>query len=210
MLRIWETIEIERFVPSWRGLIGRPPHERAALARALVPTTVALVDRLALDTTLRQLCRFDLRKKKMPGEHLFSRAFKEFSAQGLMQQAHEALIKAQLSDQLISHIARDSTVIEAREKPLKRAKAATPAAQRKRGRPCKGDVRPDAEPTRIERQAAGIVPARHARRVASGVRCGQQDQQPRLQSNVDRIQAASGCGRWPDPHQRGAHLRQYP
>ncbi len=163
LLRIWEMIEIERFVPSWRGLVGRPPRERAALARALVaktvlglPTTAALVDRLAVDATLRQLCGFDLRKKKMPGEHLFSRAFKEFSAQGLMQQAHEALIKAQLSDQLIGHIARDSTAIEAREKPPKRAKAATPAAQRKRGRPCKGDVRPAAEPTRIERQAAGM------------------------------------------------------
>ncbi|MBI2778891.1 MAG: hypothetical protein HYX62_03785 [Gammaproteobacteria bacterium] len=63
LLRIWEMIEIERFVPSWRGLIGRPPRERAALARALVaktvlglPTTAALVDRLAVDTTLRQLC----------------------------------------------------------------------------------------------------------------------------------------------------------
>lgn len=163
LLRIWEMIEIERFVPSWRVLVGRPPRERAALARALVaktvlglPTTAALVDRMAVDTTLRQLCGFDLRKKKMPGEHLFSRAFKEFSAQGLMQHAHEALIKAQLSDQLIGHIARDSTAIEAREKPPKRAKAATPAAQRKRGRPCKGDVRLAAEPTRIERQAAGM------------------------------------------------------
>lgn len=166
LLRIWEMIEIERFVPPWRGLIGRPPRERAALARALVaksvlglPTTAALVERLAVDATLRQLCGFDLRKQKLPGEHLFSRAFKEFSAQGLMQHAHEALIKAQLSDQLMGHIARDPTAIEAREKPLKpitAAAPATPAVKPKRGRPRKGEERPAPTPTRLERQAAGM------------------------------------------------------
>jgi hypothetical protein len=163
LLRIWEMVEIERFVSRWRGLIGRPPRERAALARALVaktvlglPTTAALVERLAVDETLRRMCGFDLRKKTLPGEHLFSRAFKEFSAQGLMQRTHEALIKAQLSDQLIGHIARDSTAIEAREKPVKAEAPATPVVKHRRGRPRKGEVRPAPTPTRLEQQAAGM------------------------------------------------------
>ena len=163
LLRIWEMVQIERFVPLARGWVGRPPLERAAVARALVaktvlniPTTAALVERLHVDRCLRRLCGFDLRQK-IPGEHLFSRAFKEFSAQALVSQAHEALIQAQLADQLIGHLARDSTAIEAREKPLKpEQKTAPPVAPRKRGRPRKGEVREPPPPTRLERQAAGM------------------------------------------------------
>ena len=40
---------------------------------------------------------------------------------------HEALIRAQLGDQIIGHIARDSTEIEAREKPAPKAPAVAPA-----------------------------------------------------------------------------------
>jgi hypothetical protein len=121
-----------------------------------LPTTAALVERLSVDRCLRQLCGFDLRRK-LPGEHLFSRAFKEFSMQDLAQQTHEALIESQLSDQLIGHIARDATAIAAREKPLKpEEKVSMPAVPRKRGRPRKGDVREPPPPTRLERQAAGM------------------------------------------------------
>lgn len=161
LLRIWELVQIERCVPSSRGMVGRPARERAAVARALVAktvlgiaTTAALVERLRMDKCLRRLCGFDVRRK-MPGEHLFSRAFKEFSVQGLMQQAHQALIKEQLSDQLIGHIARDSTAIEAREKPTQPALVAKPAP-RKRGRPGKKEVREAPVLTRIQRQAAGM------------------------------------------------------
>lgn len=56
LLRIWEQVEIERFVPSSRGLVGRPPRERAALARAFVAKAVLgltqtsdLVERLNAD-----------------------------------------------------------------------------------------------------------------------------------------------------------------
>jgi hypothetical protein len=34
-LRIWEQVEMERFVPSTRGWVGRPPVERAALDAGL-------------------------------------------------------------------------------------------------------------------------------------------------------------------------------
>lgn len=71
LLRIWEMVEIERFVPSARGFVGRPPLERRALARAFVAKAVlgltetsALVERLNADRTLRRLCGFDLHRRK--------------------------------------------------------------------------------------------------------------------------------------------------
>ena len=54
---------IETFLPSWHGLVGRPPAERAALARSFIakavfnlPTTRLLIEMLSADTTLRRLC----------------------------------------------------------------------------------------------------------------------------------------------------------
>jgi hypothetical protein len=56
-------VRIETFLPSWRGVPGRPPAERAALARAFIakavfnpPTTTLLIDMLAADKTPRRLC----------------------------------------------------------------------------------------------------------------------------------------------------------
>ena len=161
LLRIWEFVEVERFVPSARGRVGRPPRDRAALARAFVAKAVLgltqtsdLVERLNADATLRRLCGFDLRIRGMLSEHLFSRAFAEFARQELPGRVHEALIRSQLGDALIGHVSRDSTAIEARETPVKATPVAT-AAPRKRGRPGKGDVRPPKH-TRIERQALGM------------------------------------------------------
>ena len=161
LLRLWEMIEIERFVPASRGLVGRPPVERAALARAFVAKaalgltqTSDLVERLNADTLLRRLCGFDLRRRRPLTECLFSRAFAEFAAQGLPARVHEALIRRELGETVIGHISRDATAIEARERPAKGApkadaKADAPATPRKRGRPPKAA-------TRIERQAAGM------------------------------------------------------
>ena len=47
----------------------------------------------------------------------FSRVFAEFTALALPARVHEALIRTQLGDQIIGHIARDATEIAAREKP---------------------------------------------------------------------------------------------
>ena len=57
---------------------------------------------------------------------------------GLPELVHAELIKIYLSDHLIGHICRDSTEIEAREKPVK--KIAKPKVVRKKGRPKKGEV----------------------------------------------------------------------
>jgi hypothetical protein len=150
---------VDRFIPSSRGFVGRPPKDRVALARAFVakavlnlPTTEALIDRLKADRALRRICGFE-RCRAIPDAARFSRAFAEFTALELPARVHEALIRSQLGDQIIGHIARDATEIEAREKPAPKAQPVPSAAPKKRGRPKKGEERPK-EPTRIERQVA--------------------------------------------------------
>lgn len=160
-----EVADVEAFVQAWRGLPGRPPHDRAALARAFVakavldlPTTTMLIERLAVDKTLRRLCGWE-RPGALCSEATFSRAFAEFAESALPARIHEALIKQTYQDRLVGHIARDATAIEAREKPVKpmpeasEASSATAPPKRKRGRPRKGEVVATKEPRRLERQA---------------------------------------------------------
>jgi hypothetical protein len=161
LLRIWEMVEIERFVPDSCGY-GRPPRERVALARAFVAKavlglsqTIDLIERLQVDVRLRRLCGFDPRSKRPLNESLFSRAFAEFALSQLPSRVHEALVRTQLGQTLVGHLSLDATAIEVREKPLK-VDAAPAPPPRKRGRPRKGEVRPEPEPTRIERQFAGM------------------------------------------------------
>ena len=165
LVSILGLLRIEAFLPSWRGLIGRPPAERAALARAFVakavfnfPTTSLLVTMLRADKTLRRLCGWE-RAGEVPSESTFSRAFAEFADSALASRLHEALIKDTHADRLVGHISRDSTAIEAREKPAKpeQPKSAE-QPKRKRGRPRKDEIRPPEPPRRIERQLGMTVP----------------------------------------------------
>src|SRR5208283_2446795 len=157
---------IETFLPSWHGLVGRPPAERAALARSFIakavfnlPTTCLLIDMLSADKTLRRLCGWQ-RAGEVPSESTFSRAFAEFADSALPSRLHDALIEETHADRLVGHISRDSTAIEAREKPVKSAEPKPPAQpKRKRGRPGKGEVRPIEPPRRIERQLGMTLPA---------------------------------------------------
>jgi len=80
---------IEALVPRFSGLVGRPPSERAALARAFVakavfnfPTTIMLIEMLGADKTLRQLCGWQ-RLGELPSEATFSRAFAGFAKSAL-------------------------------------------------------------------------------------------------------------------------------
>jgi hypothetical protein len=119
-----------------------------------MPTTRALLDRLASDKKLRRICGWENRGE-IPSESTFSRAFTEFSESQLPAYVHQVLIKDKLSGEIIGHISRDSTEIEAREKPDKKTKAeaesATDKPKRKLGRPKKGEE-PVKAPTRLERQ----------------------------------------------------------
>jgi Transposase DDE domain/Transposase domain (DUF772) len=152
-----EVADVEAFVQVWPGLPGRPPCDRAALVRAFIakavlglPKTAMLIERLAVDKQLRRLCGWEHRGA-LPSEATFSRAFAEFTRRALPCRLHETLIKRSYEDRLVGHLSRDSTAIEAREKPKKSAAPAPP--KRKRGRPKKGEVVEKKEPRRIERQA---------------------------------------------------------
>ena len=159
LVSVLGMVRIEAFLAGWHGLPGRPPCERAVLARAFIakavfniPTTSLLIEMLSADKTLRRLCGWQ-RAGEVPSESTFSRAFAEFAASALPSRLHEALIQDTHSDRLVGHISRDSTAIEAREKPAKSDKpAAAPKPKLKRGRPRKGELRPPPPPSRIERQ----------------------------------------------------------
>ena len=161
VIHILEWVRIEEFTEiSWCGL-GRPPHERAWLANAFVAkavlglgTTAGLIERLTIDRALRRICGFPL-CKKLPSEATFSRAFEEFSRNGLAPRVHEALIKEHLGSELIGHISRDGTAIEAREHPVRPKtgeRAVEPA--KKRGRPRRGELRAPAKqsPVHLQRE----------------------------------------------------------
>jgi hypothetical protein len=156
-----ELVRVERFTASSRSLRGRPPKERGAVARAFVakavynmPTTRALLDRLACDNKLRRICGWEQRGE-IPSESTFSRAFEEFSESQLPTCAHQIMISEKLSGDIVSHISRDATEIEVREKPQKEMKVETASdgkkTRRKLGRPKKGEE-PVKEPTRLDRQ----------------------------------------------------------
>ena len=155
-----ELVRIEEFIYSGRGFPGRPAQDRTAIARSFVAkmvynqtTTRALLDRLATDSALRRICGWE-RKSDVPDEWTFSRAFAEFSKSRLPERVHEALIQKSYRHELVGHISRDSTAIEAREKPLK--KLPLKKTLGKRGRPKQGEARVKPQ-TRIEKQVAGMT-----------------------------------------------------
>jgi len=153
---ILELIRIESFIPVNQGWPGRPPSDRRAIARAFVAKAVyniaetrQLLDRLGSDVGLRRICGWE-RKKDVPSESTFSRAFSEFSATKLAEEVHRVLIERFEAPRLVGHISRDSTEIEARERTVKKPKKQK-LPKRKRGRPKKGEERTK-QPIRLERQ----------------------------------------------------------
>jgi len=160
LIAVLGLVQLETILAPWSNGVGRPSMHRRSIARAFVAkaifnlnSTRQLLDRLAVDAGLRRLCGWES-VREIPHESQFSRAFAEFANSELPQRLHEALIKTTQQERLIGHISRDSTEIEAREKPIRVPVDAAPVKEiRKRGRPKKGDEPPSPEPTRLERQA---------------------------------------------------------
>ncbi len=157
---VLELVRVEALLRYFRGRVGRPEEDRAALARAFiakavfdVPTTRALIERLEVDGRLRRLCGWS-GAGRLPSEATFSRAFSEFAENGLANRLHEMPIARTMDGHLVEHISRDATAIEAREKP--QPKPAKPK-RRKRGRPRNGEERAK-EASRLERQLTMTLP----------------------------------------------------
>jgi hypothetical protein len=158
LVKILELVQIEQHVPisRRRQWLGRPIKEREAMARAFVAKallryqhTSSLRNALLSTPNLRMICGFSTRQE-VPSESTFCRAFTEYAKAGLGTVVHDTLVKEYLGQELIGHISRDSTAIVGREKPAKKVKP--PKITKKRGRPAKGEVRPLAEPKRLDVQ----------------------------------------------------------
>jgi len=157
---VWvlETVRVEEHVrPDWMQWLGRRRKDRKALARAFVgkalynePTTKSFVARLRIDESLHRICGWE-RRSDIPSEATFSRAFAEFAETSLGDEVHGACVVEYLGGELVWHVSRDSTEIDAREKPVEKPRKDRQHKPR-RGRPKKGEYRPKPEPTRIERQ----------------------------------------------------------
>ena len=123
LLTMLGMISIEGMIPCWTGGVGRPHMDRRAMARAFVAkavynmsTTRQLLERSRADEALRRICGWES-AGEIPQESKFSRAFADFAESQLPQRLHEALIEETQKERVIGHISRDSTGIEAREKP---------------------------------------------------------------------------------------------
>ena len=141
---------------EWVGN-GCPPYARVWLIHAFIaksvyqfPTTGALIDALKSRPTLRRVCGWES-VGDLPSEATFSRAFAVFAADELPQQIHERMVKTHAGPKLVGHVSRDSTAIEAPERPARKP-APVPTPPRKRGRPRKGEERPPEPPKRLELQ----------------------------------------------------------
>jgi len=159
-----EWVRIEEFVKSSWGGIGRPPKERAWLANAFVAkavlgldTTTGRIERLTMNRALRRICGFPVCKKG-PSESTFSRAFAEFAERRLPKRVPESLIKTHLGDELIGHLSRDGTAIPARKRPARSKASQAKQPAKKRGRPARGEARPAAKGSPLERQRQQTLP----------------------------------------------------
>lgn len=143
LVAILELIRIEKFIKSRSWDLGRPSYSRRAFACAFVAkfvlklsTTVQLVKYLKLDKQLRAICGFDS-NKKVPSVATFSRVFKEFSDYKLPERVHQALITETYEGEIVGYVVKDSTSLEARERPIKKKKT---TKKRSSGKRPKGEL----------------------------------------------------------------------
>jgi len=114
------------------------------------PTTRALLEALQARPALRRLCGWEC-ASDLPHESTFSRAFAAFAQDELPQKLHALMVVRQRGQQLVGHVSRDATAIDACEKPAPK-EPAPPQAPAKRGRPAKGEARPLPPPKRLDLQ----------------------------------------------------------
>jgi hypothetical protein len=159
LVKVLEVLNPRPFLVGfdWVGN-GRKPKDRLALFRGFVakavfnfPTTEVLVEHLKTSITLRRLCGWE-NLWEIPSLSTFSRAFAQYAQNQTLCEILEKTINTHYGDKIAGHVARDSTAIEAREKPV-RKDPEPPKKKYKRGRPKKGECREPNEPKRLDIQA---------------------------------------------------------
>jgi len=137
---------------------GRIPYENEPIMRAFfariflrIATVEGLRNRLLNDPNLRLICGFF---NGVPSAPTFSRRMSEFCSKPLMTQTLNSMVEEYQKARLVGHISRDSTAIPVRETPINKKKdvLAPKKMKHKRGRPRKGEVRPEKAPTTLELQ----------------------------------------------------------
>ena len=211
LIQVFEFVRVEKFLCSDR-VPGRPAKDRAAQARAFLakavfdlPTTRGLRERLEVDSKLRRLCGW-ASVRAIPSEATCSRAFAEFAESSLPERLHEALVRRTMGDHLVGHISRDSTAVEARERPAPKPPEAE-KPKRKRGRPRKGEERRNSL-TRLERQRSLPLPAMLAvLPQTADLQRGKQAQRQGAPGLLDRLETARGFRRRWHPRELHSDLR---
>ena len=158
-IEVMELLNASPFMVDfhWRGN-GRKPKSRLAILKAFIakavhdfPTTELLREHLLASSSLRRLCGWE-KRHEIPSLSTFSRAFAQFAQSGVLSAIHESMVRTQYGSKIAGHVSRDSTAIEAREKPVKK-KPKPPTQKQKRGRPRKDEQREPKTPLRLELQA---------------------------------------------------------
>lgn len=156
-LRIVEVVRPDRFLTDalrWCGL-GRPMKDREKMLRAFflkavydLPTTKVLIENLKANPSLRRLCGWEY-QGAVPSGATFSRAFKVFAEEGVLDAIHEVIVKENYTEKLVGHASIDSTAIIGREKACRKN---TPKIKlkKKRGRKSKAEKAALAEQELIE------------------------------------------------------------
>lgn len=126
IVAVLELIRIEEFLSCTRFKSGRPPKDRMQISRAFVSKiilkvthTKELIAILRENVKLRTICGWDS-SQEIPSESKFCRAFNEFAETNLPERVHQALISEMYKNQIIGHVVKDSTPINAREARLKK------------------------------------------------------------------------------------------
>lgn len=143
---VLEALRLEEIVKEPAGWLGRPPCPRKPMARALIAkavlnlvTTSDLVERLRVDVRLRRVCGM---LGRVPSESTFSRAFEEFSQEGLLDKGLLASVQAHLGQTPVHHASHDSSAIPARERTPKKPKPPERPKPGRGGRRLKGQKPP--------------------------------------------------------------------
>ena len=154
-VKVVSLLDLCKHMKGYGGCgVGRKLKSRVSLAKAFVAkavynfeTTDILIEYLKGCKNLRHLCGWENRWS-VPSKSTFSGVFSKFTEKQLPQKIHEVMIKTHYGLKLAGHDSRDSTAIEAREKPAKKTKVPS-VTKRKRGRPRKGEKVEPEPPKRL-------------------------------------------------------------